>query len=336
MKIGVRISNRGDGVRDDETSSKLKVLRMSVPISRPSRRAVVMSSLVGGTSGLLALAGPVESSQATDGRVDGPGPPPSDRKVTVERRGKICLIGLNRPHVHNRVDPEAFSALATAYAAYDADDDLRAAVLFGHGENFTRGIDVDAFATILRTGKARAPDADGIDPLGRGTFLRKPLIAVVHGDTWNMGHELFLVADIRIASAETRFAQDENTHGRFPGGGSTVRFPREAGWGNAMRYMLTGDHWGAGEARRMGLVQEISPNPRTALELGLGMAARIARCGPLGIKATLGSARDSVGQSEGAAFSKLAEQYRALYATEDFLEGRKAEAEGRQPVFRGR
>lgn len=209
-------------------------------------------------------------------------------------------------------------------------------MLFGHGETFTRGIDVDAFAKVLRTGKGRAPDADGIDPLGRGALLRKPLIAVVHGDTWNMGHELFLVADIRIASAETRFAQDENAHGRFPGGGSTVRFPREAGWGNAMRYMLTGDRWGAEEARRMGLVQKIAPNPRAALELGLDMAARIARCGPLGIKATLESARNAVDQWEGRAFSNLGEQYRALYGTEDFLEGRKAEAEGREPVYRGR
>ena len=328
---------RGAGeVRTDETSRKFRVLRMSVPLSRPSRRAVVMSSLAGGASGLLAEGGPAKGSQPTEGRIEGPGEPPAGRKVTVERRGGICLIGLNRPHVHNRVDPEAFGALARAYAAYDADDDLRAAVLFGHGENFTRGIDVDAFAEVLRTGKARAPDADGIDPLGRRALLSKPLVVVVHGDTWNMGHELFLVADIRIASAETRFAQDENTHGRFPGGGATVRFPREAGWSNAMRYMLTGDHWGAEEARRMGLVQEIAPNPRSALERGLDIAARIARCGPLGIKATLGSARVAVGQSEGVAFSNLAEQYRALYATEDFLEGRKAEAEGREPVYRGR
>ncbi len=115
-----------------------------------------------------------------------------------------------------------------------------------------------------------------------------------------------------------------------------MRFPREAGWGNAMRYMLTGDRWGAEEARRMGLVQEIAPNPRTALELGLDMAARIARCGPLGIRATLVSARNAVDQWEGRAFSNLGEQYRALYGTEGFLEGRKAEAEGRQPVFRGR
>ncbi|WP_331285157.1 MULTISPECIES: crotonase/enoyl-CoA hydratase family protein [Methylobacteriaceae] len=309
---------------------------MSVPMSRPSRRAVVMSSLGGGALGLLAPGRPVESVQASERRLDGPSPPPPDSKVTVERRGEVCLIGLNRPHIHNRVDPEAFGALARAYAAYDADDGLRAAVLFGHGENFSRGIDVDAFTDVLRTGKARAPDADGIDPLGRRTPLSKPLVAVVHGDTWNMGHELFLVADIRVASADTRFAQDENTHGRFPGGGSTVRFTREAGWGNAMRYMLTGDHWGAEEARRMGLVQEIAPDPRAALDLGLDMAARIARCGPLGIKATLASAHVAVGQSEGTAFSNLAPQYRALYGTEDFLEGRKAEAEGRTPIFRGR
>lgn len=287
-------------------------------------------------SGLLAPGRPVESVQASERRLDGPSLPPPDSKVTVERRGEVCLIGLNRPHVHNRVDPEAFGALARAYAAYDADDGLRAAVLFGHSESFSRGIDVDAFTEVLRTGKARAPDADGIDPLGRRAPLSKPLVAVVHGDTWNMGHELFLVADIRVASADTRFAQDENTHRCFPGGGSTVRFPREAGWGNAMCNMLTGDHWGAEEARRMGLVQEIAPDPRAALDLGLDKAARIARCGPLGIKATLASAHVTVGQAEGAAFFNLAQQYRALYGTKDFLEGWKAEAEGRTPLFKGR
>ena len=56
-------------------------------------------------------------------------------------------------------------------------------MLFGHGENFTRGIYVDAFAAPLWTGTARAPDADGIDPLERRTLLSKPLVAVVHGDT---------------------------------------------------------------------------------------------------------------------------------------------------------
>ena len=138
-----------------------------LPMTQPSRRAVILSSLAGGMSGLVAEAGSADGSPDLERRVDGPSPPPSDHKVTVDRRGDVCLIGLNRPQVHNRVDPEAFAALARAYAAFDADIDLRAAVLFGHGEDFSRGIDVDAFAAALRTGTARAPDADGIDPLGR-------------------------------------------------------------------------------------------------------------------------------------------------------------------------
>jgi enoyl-CoA hydratase len=82
-----------------------------------------------------------------------------------------------------------------------------------------------------------------VDPFGNSSGFPDRHLAV-HGDTWNMGHELHLVADLRIASADVRFGQDENTHGRFPGGGSTIRFPRKAEWGNAMRYLLTGDHWG--------------------------------------------------------------------------------------------
>ena len=90
-----------------------------------------------------------------------------------------------------------------------------------------------------------------------------------------MAHELHLVADIRIASADTRFGQDENTHGRFPGGGATIRFPREVGWGNAMRYILTGDHWSADEAYRMGEVQKVAPDGKEALDAGIQSRTRL-------------------------------------------------------------
>ena len=257
-----------------------------------------------------------------------------EAKITVERRGQIVLIGVNRPQVGNRFDPDAFFSLARAYHDFDNDPSLRAAVLFGHGENFSRGIDVDAFAPLARTGKPFAVTDGMLDPFARTQHLSKPLIAVVHGDTWNMGHELHLVADIRVASADVRFGQDENTHGRFPGGGATIRFPRQAGWGNAMRYMLTGDHWGAEEAYRMGIIQQIAPNPASALEAGIGLAQKIAACGPLGIKATLESAHLSIDESEAVAFAKLNEQFGGLFHTEDFIEGRNAEAEGRPPSTR--
>jgi len=257
-------------------------------------------------------------------------------KVTVERRGQIVLIGINRPYIQNRVDPETYLGLAKAYYQYEHDSSLRAAVLFGHGDNFSRGIDVDAFQALAASGQPLLTDAETIDPLPKTKGLSKPLVVVVNGDTWNMGYELHLVADIRIAAADTRFGQDENTHGRFPGGGATVRFLREAGWANAMRFMLTGDHWSAQEAFRMGVVQKIATTADEALEAGIEMATKIAACGPLGIKATLASAHLAIDLPEAEALAKLEAQYRALYSSEDFKEGRKAEAEGRPPIYRGR
>ena len=259
-------------------------------------------------------------------------------KLTVERRGPIALFGINRPDIHNRIDPETSQSLGRAYYDFDHDPSLRAAILFGHGPNFSRGIDVDANTARLRNGPSSAPpNPRVIDPLGKSkAHLSKPLIVVAHGETWNMAHELMLAADIRIAAENTDFGQDENTHGRFPGGGATIRFVREAGWGNAMRYMLTGDHWTAQEALRMGEIQMVAPTREQALEAAIEIARRIAACAPLGIKATLASAHLALDESEPIALAKTGEQYAALYRTEDFLEGRHAEAEGRPPIYKGK
>ena len=261
----------------------------------------------------------------------------SGAKLTIERRGQIVLFGINRPYIQNRIDPETYEKLAEAYYQYDRDPSLRAAILFGHGENFSRGIDVDGFKSLAGTGKPWIASTGTIDPLAkRAPRLTKPLIVVTHGDTWNMAHELFLVADLRIASANTRFGQDENTHGRFPGGGSTIRFVREAGWGNATRYMLTGDHWNAEEAYRIGDVQQVTSTPEKALEAGIEIANKIAACGPLGIKTTLLSAHLAVDSTETEPLSRLDAQFGALFHTRDFQEGREAEAQGRAPVYQGR
>ncbi len=263
--------------------------------------------------------------------------------VTAERRGDIVVIGLNRQSVQNRIDPPTRTRLAQVFYQYEHDPSLRAAVLFGHGPNFSRGIDVDAQQAALAAGP-RAPAAptapginDTLDPLGNSQPHRsKPVVAVAYGDTWNLGHEIYLACDVRVAAANTNFGQDENTHGRFPGGGATVRFVREAGWGNAMRYMLTGDHWSADESYRMGITQMIAPTPSAALAAAVEIAHKIAACGPLGIKATLASAHFVIDPMEADALSKLGAQYTALYRTEDFVEGRRAEAEGRPPRYQGK
>ncbi len=103
-----------------------------------------------------------------------------------------------------------------------------------------------------------------------------------------------------------------------------------------MRYMLTGDHWGAAEAYRMGVIQQIAPNPAQALQAGIGLARKIAACGPLGIKTTLQSAHLAIDDSEAAAFARLSGQFGGLFHTQDFTEGRNAEAQGRPLVYQGK
>ena len=309
-----------------------------------TERRDFLAAALGGLAGLSALTTTVARA---DGSNSGAGssseeiimsdiPLSPNAKITVERRGAAVLIGINRPGIQNRIDPEAFVGLAKAYYDYGHDSSLRAAILFGHGDSFSRGIDVDGFRELVESGKPWINSEGGIDPLAKQKpGLTKPLIVAVHGDTWNMAHELFLAADIRIAAANTNFGQDENTHGRFPGGGSTVRFVREAGWGNAMRYMLTGDHWTAQEAYRMGTIQEIAATPKAALDRALEIADKVAACGPLGIKTTLASAHLAVDPAGDVALSKLDAQFGALFDTHDFLEGRLAEAEGRPPIYHG-
>lgn len=257
--------------------------------------------------------------------------------ITVERRDDIVLIGINRPAKHNRLDSTTRSRLGEALFGYERDPSLRAAVLFGHGDRFTRGIDVDEAQVRFQAPAAGTPSTGTIDILGKATPPPgKPVICVAHGETWNLGHEIYLACDIRIAAANTDFGQDENAHGRFPGGGATVRFVREAGWGNAMRYMLTGDHWTAEESLRMGVTQMVAPTPAAALAAGVAMAKKVAAVAPLSTRATLTSARHVTTPVEADALAKTGPTYMALYKTEDFAEGRRAEAEGRPPKFRGK
>jgi enoyl-CoA hydratase len=310
------------------------------------RRSVLKAAAAFGGLSTLAIITPAVSGAVQESEIPTTASPEvrledvltgSNTKLTIERRGQIVLFGINRPYIQNRIDPETFEKLAEAYYQYDHDPSLRAAILFVHGENFSRGIDVEGFKLLAGTGKPWIASTGTIDPLAkRGPHLTKPLIVVTHGNTWNMAHELHLVADIRIASIDARFGQDENTHGRFPGGGATIRFPREVGWGNAMRYMLTGDHWNAEEAYRIGEVQQVAPTPAKALETGIQIANKIAACGLFGIKATLLSAHLAIDPTEADALSMLDAQFGALFHTQDFQEGREAEAQGRPPVYQGR
>jgi len=305
--------------------------------STTSPTGLARRDLIGISAGALALAAgtagaetaqrsypPLLSPQAKPGR------------VTVEKRGAVLLIGIDRAEAQNRLDPPILIALGKAYYQLEHDDALRVGVLYGVGPDFSFGIDVPAFLAAVAAGTYPAKDPDSLDQFGRtAPFRSKPVVVAVQGAVWFGAHELFLAADIRVAASDANFSQPDATRGLVAGGGGAVRFPREAGWANAMRYMLTGEQWGAEEARRLGLVQDIT-TPGKQLDRAIELAQKIATAAaPLGVRATMASAHQSL-VGEEAAFAALTAEFRHLLQTEDFKEAQRARQEGRAPVFQGK
>ena len=126
----------------------------------------------------------------------------------------------------------------------------------------------------------------------------KPVVMAVNGIAFTLSIELALAADIVIAADDVRFAQLEIGRGIMPFGGATFRAPAQLGWGNSMRFLLTAEEFGAAEALRIGLVQEVVPagsHIRRATE----MAHLVARQAPLGVQATLGQRTRRTGPRPG-------------------------------------
>jgi enoyl-CoA hydratase len=256
--------------------------------------------------------------------------------VVLERlEAGVLLIGIDRPEANNLMDAPTLVAIGRAYHQLEHDDGLRVAVLHGRGPNFVPGLDRPAFRAAVSAGQFPPKDADFLNPLNLAQPGRsKPVVVAVHGATRTVGHELFLAADLRVAASDTVFAQDEVTAAVLPGGGATVRFTREAGWANAMRYMLTGEEWGAEEAYRLGLVQVLTP-PGQQLARAIAFARKIAAAAPLAVRATLASAHLALA-SEEAAFAALPAEAARIRLSEDVQEFQKSVLEKRPPVYSGR
>jgi enoyl-CoA hydratase/carnithine racemase len=254
-------------------------------------------------------------------------------KITVEKRGHLQLMGLNRPEKMNAFDLDMLGELADAFAELEHDDNVRCGVVFAHGDHFTAGLDLGNVAPVVMEGKMPF-DRGGVDPWGiHGAVRHKPAVIAVHGRCLTLGIELCLAHDVVIAADNTRFAQIEIKRGIFPFGGATFRFVQQAGWGNAMRWLLTGDEFDAKEAHRIGLVQEVT-EPGKQLERAIAIAETIAAQAPLGVQATIASARRSLNE-EAAARALLPEIVR-LMQTEDAREGLMSFLERRTARFSGR
>jgi enoyl-CoA hydratase len=254
--------------------------------------------------------------------------------VTIERRGHVLLMGLNRPSKRNAFNLEMLEQLAAAYYQMESDDSIRCGVLFGHGDHFTGGLDLLEVGPRIREGLDFGPGHR--DPWRKDGTWTTPLVMAVQGWVMTLAIELLLAADIRVAASNSRFAQIEINRGIFAFGGATIRLPRDAGWGNAMRWLLTGEEYDAVEAHRIGLVQEVV-DPGRQLDRAIEIAEMIAtKSAPLGVKATLASAHRARLEGEAAAFARLSPEMADLFESEDGREGLLSFVERRAARFTGR
>ena len=255
--------------------------------------------------------------------------------VAVEKRGHVLLMGLDRVAKRNAFDLPLWDALCRAYAQLERDDELRVGVLYAKGDHFTGGLDLPQWGKAFNSGAWTIVD-DGIDPLGlTGRRVSKPIISAIQGTCLTIGIELMLATDIRVAAASAKFAQIEVKRGIYPVGGATLRFPREVGWANAMRWILTGDEFDAAEALRIGLVQEVVPHGEQ-LARATALADVIAAQAPLGVYATLASSRAAIPSAEIAAGNRLMPDLVPIMKTDDVQEGLRAFMERRPGNFKGR
>jgi enoyl-CoA hydratase len=256
-------------------------------------------------------------------------------RIQLAIKDHVLQIGLDRVAKRNAFDLPLWNELCLAYGELDRNPELRVGVLHALGEHFTGGLDLVQWAPVFQSGKFHIPEG-GLDPLGlTGPRLRKPVVAAVQGICFTIGIELLLATDVRIAARFARFGQIEIKRGIYPVGGATIRLPREVGWANAMRYLLTGDEFDAAEAFRIGFVQQVV-EPHELLARATAIAETIAAQAPLGVYATLVSSRAALAEAEAEAARRLLPDLAPLMTSEDMQEGMRAFMERRPGSFRGR
>ena len=257
-----------------------------------------------------------------------------DGGVTTEVRGRILLMGIDRPAKMNGFTPRMMAMLVDAYTRLDEDDDLWCGVLFGHGDHFTAGLDLPKWRDRMQSGD-RGRTADRVDPTALGRKCQKPIVTAVQGVTYTLGIELMLAGDIVVAADDCRFSQLEPLRGIHAAGGASIRFVQRGGWGNAMYHLLTSDVFDAEEAMRVGLVQEVVP-AGTQLDRAVELATTICEGAPLAVQATKAASMRYLEEGEAAAIAALGTVQMELAATEDAAEGVASFIDRRKEEFTGR
>ena len=256
--------------------------------------------------------------------------------VTLERRGRVALITLNRPDAMNSVNAALSIGLGTALQELQDDSDLLVGVLTGAGKAFCAGADLKALA-------AGEPIMDP-DHAERGFagmvqyFVDKPMIAAVNGFALGGGTELMLACDLAVASSEARLGLPEVRRGLVAAAGGLLRLARQIPPKIALEAALTGEPMDAETAARWGLVNRVVA-PDEVVPTALALAELIAANAPLAVRASkrvIHKSAEFGSDWDPAMWEMNLNECLAVFMSADAAEGPRAFAEKRQPAWKGR
>lgn len=247
----------------------------------------------------------------------------------VGEKKNVGLVRLNRPKALNALCNALVSDLAQAVKLFDKTPGVGAIVLTGNEKAFAAGADIremkdTSFASNVTEGL--------LQEWLEISKCSKPVIAAVNGYALGGGCELAMMCDIIYAGDKARFGQPEVNIGTIPGAGGTQRIARSCGKSKAMEICLTGNHFTAEEAERMGLVSKVFPADKL-LDEAVKLGEKIAAQSPLIVALCKESVNKAFETSlaEGLNFERRI--FHATFSTNDQKEGMQAFVEKRAPKF---
>ncbi|MEN8709396.1 MAG: carnitinyl-CoA dehydratase [Paracoccaceae bacterium] len=260
----------------------------------------------------------------------------TDNPIKTHRRGHVLEVTLDRPKA-NAIDLATSRIMGDVFTQFRDDPDLRVAILTAAGEKFfCPGWDLKAAA------EGDAVDGDygvgGFGGLQELRGLNKPVICAVNGICCGGGLELALSCDIILAARHATFALPEIRSGTVADAAS-VKLPKRIPYHIAMELLMTGRWLDVEEAARWGMINQIHP-AEDLLDRARALADEIAAGPPLVMAAIKEIVREAEDMKFQDAMNKITksqfETVERLYRSEDQLEGARAFADKRDPVWKGR
>lgn len=253
--------------------------------------------------------------------------------ISVAREGRLTVVTLQRPDSYNALHFAAHEELQHAFDDFARDDEQWVAILTGSGAKaFCAGHDLKQQASEANLGSPPA----GFGGLTSRFDLHKPVIAAVNGVAMGGGFELALACDIIVASSNASFALPEARVGLAALAGGMLRLPALIGLKRAMGLLLTGRRVSAAEGVQLGFVNEVVEGD--VLDAARRWADDILSCSPLSVRATKETVMRGVDEPIAKAMAEqwAYPQVSVMLASADAVEGPKAFAEKRAPVWSGR